>query len=94
MLIIFTYILNQCCRGDSIERCCGAVGERQADLDGGYLAAIKICKIGGVMCKIDEILEGMEKTHKAGTRYPIPYELATPEFFVKQKKQLEKLKNN
>ena len=43
---------------------------------------------------VDEIIEGMEKTHKAGTRYPIPYELATPEFFVKQKKQLEKLKNN
>jgi len=36
----------------------------------------------------------MEKTHKGGTRYPIPYELATPEFFVKQKKQFEKLKKD
>ena len=41
---------------------------------------------------IDSIIEGMEKTHKAGTRYPIPYELATPEFFVKLKKQLDKAK--
>jgi len=36
--------------------------------------------------QVDEIIEGMEKTHKAGTRYPIPYELATPEFFAKLKK--------
>ena len=41
---------------------------------------------------IDSIVEGMEKTHKAGTRYPIPYELATPEFFLKLKKQLDKAK--
>jgi uncharacterized protein (DUF169 family) len=39
---------------------------------------------------IDEIVEGMEKTHKAGTRYPIPYQLSTPKFFVKLKKQLDK----
>ena len=39
---------------------------------------------------INSIIEGMEKTHKAGTRYPIPYELATPEFFLKLKKQLDK----
>jgi len=41
---------------------------------------------------IDEILEGMEKTHRAGTRYPIPYQMSPPEFFVKLKKQLEKAK--
>lgn len=39
---------------------------------------------------IDEIIEGMEKTHKAGTRYPIPYQISTPEFFIKLKKQLDK----
>ena len=43
---------------------------------------------------IDEIIEGMEKTHKAGTRYPIPYQISTPEFFVKLKKQLEKVEKN
>jgi uncharacterized protein (DUF169 family) len=43
---------------------------------------------------IDEIIEGMEKTHKAGTRYPIPFQLSTPEFFVKLKKQLDKAKKN
>lgn len=41
---------------------------------------------------ITEIIEGMEKTHKAGTRYPIPFQISTPEFFVKLKKQLEKAK--
>ena len=41
---------------------------------------------------IDEIIEGMEKTHRAGTRYPIPYQMSTPEFFVKLKKQLDKAK--
>jgi hypothetical protein len=41
---------------------------------------------------IDEIIEGMEKTHKAGTRYPIPYQLSTPEFFLKLKRQLKKVK--
>jgi uncharacterized protein (DUF169 family) len=40
----------------------------------------------------DEILEGLEKTHKAGTRYPIPYQLSTPEFFLKLNKQLKKVK--
>ena len=43
---------------------------------------------------IDEIIEGMEKTHKAGTRYPIPYQISTPEYFVKLKKQLEKVEKN
>jgi len=41
---------------------------------------------------MDSIIEGMEKTHKAGTRYPIPYELASPEFFLKLKKQMDKAK--
>jgi len=43
---------------------------------------------------VEEIIEGMEKTHKAGTRYPIPYQLSTPEFFMKLKKQLDKAKKN
>jgi hypothetical protein len=43
---------------------------------------------------IGEILDGMEKTHKAGTRYPIPYQLSTPEYFEKLKKQLDKAKKN
>lgn len=41
---------------------------------------------------LEEIIEGMEKTHKAGTRYPIPYQISTPEFFMKLKKQLDKAK--
>lgn len=43
---------------------------------------------------LDEIVHGMEETHKAGTRYPIPYQVSTPEYFVKLKKQLEKAKKN
>ena len=43
---------------------------------------------------IDEIIKGMEETHKAGTRYPIPYQISTPEYFVKLKKQLSKVKKN
>ncbi|MFW9785835.1 MAG: DUF169 domain-containing protein [Candidatus Heimdallarchaeota archaeon] len=43
---------------------------------------------------IEDVIEGMEKTHKAGTRYPIPYQLSTPEFFEKLKKQLERTKKN
>lgn len=43
---------------------------------------------------INEIIDGMEKTHKAGTRYPIPYNISTPDFFVKLKKQLDKAKKN
>lgn len=43
---------------------------------------------------LNEIIEGMEKTHKAGTRYPIPFQLSTPEFFIKLKKQLDKIKKN
>jgi len=40
---------------------------------------------------INEIIDGMEKTHKAGTRYPIPYQISTPKFFLKLKKQLDKM---
>jgi uncharacterized protein (DUF169 family) len=43
---------------------------------------------------VDEVIEGMMETHKAGTRYPIPYQISTPEFFLKMKKQLEKVKKN
>ncbi|MFW9999990.1 MAG: DUF169 domain-containing protein [Candidatus Hodarchaeota archaeon] len=43
---------------------------------------------------IDEIIVGMEETHKAGTRYPIPYQISTPEYFVKLKKELDKVKKN
>jgi uncharacterized protein (DUF169 family) len=43
---------------------------------------------------IHEIIEGMEMTHKAGTRYPISYQLSTPKFFEKLKKQLDKVKKN
>ena len=43
---------------------------------------------------VEEIVEGMEKTHIAGTRYPIPYQISTPEFFMKLKKQLDKAKKN
>ncbi len=42
--------------------------------------------------QIEEIIVGLEKTHNAGTRYPIPYQMCTPEFFVKLKKQLDKAK--
>ena len=40
---------------------------------------------------IDEIIKGMEETHKAGTRYPIPFQLSTPEFFLKLKKRLKRV---
>ncbi|MFX0071178.1 MAG: DUF169 domain-containing protein [Candidatus Hermodarchaeota archaeon] len=43
---------------------------------------------------INDIIDGMEKTHKAGTRYPIPFQLSTPKFFVKLKKQLDKAKKD
>jgi len=43
---------------------------------------------------INEIIEGMEKTHKAGTRYPIPYQMSTPKFFLKLKRQLDKVKKD
>jgi len=34
----------------------------------------------------------VQQTHKAGTRYPIPYQISTPEFFETLKKELEKVK--
>jgi uncharacterized protein (DUF169 family) len=40
----------------------------------------------------DEIIEGIEKTHKAGTRIPIQPQISPPDFFVKMKKQLDKVK--
>jgi uncharacterized protein (DUF169 family) len=40
---------------------------------------------------IDEIIKGMAETHKAGTRYPIPFQLSTPEFFLKLKKRLKRV---
>jgi uncharacterized protein (DUF169 family) len=43
---------------------------------------------------LDEILEGMEKTHEGGTRYPIPYQISTPKFFMNLKKQLDKVKKD
>ena len=43
---------------------------------------------------IDEIMEGIEKTHKAGTRYPIPYQLSTPKYFLKLKKQLDQARKD
>ena len=43
---------------------------------------------------IEEIVLGMEKTHQAGTRYPIPFQISTPVFFKKLKKQLEKIKKD
>ncbi len=43
---------------------------------------------------IEEIIKGMEETHKAGTRYPIPYQISEPEFFIELKKQLEKVKKD
>lgn len=41
---------------------------------------------------MDEVIEGIEKTHKSGTRYPIPYQISSPEFFLKLKKQLDRVK--
>ena len=42
----------------------------------------------------DDIIEGIEKTHKAGTRIPIQPQISSPEFFVKMKRQLDKAKKN
>ncbi len=44
--------------------------------------------------KLDSILEGLEKTHAAGTRYPIPYQLCTPEYFLTLEKQLKKVRKS
>ena len=39
----------------------------------------------------DEIIEGIEQTHKAGTRIPIQHQISPPDFFIKMKKQLDKV---
>ena len=54
-------------------------------MDSDLIASIPL----GIM---NEIIEGIEKTHKAGTRYPIPYQISSPEFFLKLKKQLDRVK--
>jgi len=41
---------------------------------------------------VDEVIEDIEKTHKVGTRYSIPYQISSPEFFLKLKKQLDGIK--
>jgi uncharacterized protein (DUF169 family) len=56
-------------------------------MDSDLIASIPL----GIM---NEIIEGIEKTHKAGTRYPIPYQISSPEFFLKLKKQMDRIKNS
>jgi uncharacterized protein (DUF169 family) len=56
-------------------------------MDSDLIASIPL----GIM---NEIIEGMEKTHKAGTRYPVPYQISAPKFFLKLKKQLDKVKKD
>lgn len=60
------------------------LGDRRFGLamDGDLVASIPL----GI---IDSVIEGLEGTHKAGSRYPIPYEICTPEFFVKMRPQIE-----
>ncbi len=41
---------------------------------------------------VDSVIEGLEGTHKGGSRYPIPYQICTPEFFLKMKDQIEAAK--
>ncbi len=41
---------------------------------------------------IDSILEGIEETHKTGSRIPIPYEICTPEIFLKMQGHLAEIK--
>jgi uncharacterized protein (DUF169 family) len=42
--------------------------------------------------KVENMLAGLEGTHRGGSRYPIPYEIAPPEFFLKMKDQLDAAK--
>jgi uncharacterized protein (DUF169 family) len=65
------------------------LGDRRFGMatDSDLIASIPL----GIM---NEIIEGIEKTHKAGTRYPIPYQISSPEFFLKLKKQMDKIKKN
>ena len=41
---------------------------------------------------IDSVLEGLEGTHKSGSRYPTPFEISTPEFFLQMSTYLEDTK--
>jgi uncharacterized protein (DUF169 family) len=63
------------------------LGDRRFGLakDTDLIASIPMGNIG-------KVLEGLERTHKAGTRYPIPYQMCTPEFFIKLEKQLDKVR--
>ncbi|MHA2400614.1 MAG: DUF169 domain-containing protein [Promethearchaeota archaeon] len=65
------------------------LGDRRFGMatDSDLIASIPL----GIM---NEIIEGIEKTHKAGTRYPIPYQISSPEFFLKLKKQMDRIKKN
>ncbi|MFX1514871.1 MAG: DUF169 domain-containing protein [Promethearchaeota archaeon] len=44
------------------------------------------------MGEIDSVKEGLEGTHKFGSRIPIPQELCTPEFFVQIQDYIEEAK--
>ncbi|MHA1884128.1 MAG: hypothetical protein ACW96S_03685, partial [Promethearchaeota archaeon] len=65
------------------------LGDRRFGMatDSDLIASIPL----GIM---NEIIEGIEKTHKAGTGYPIPYQISSPEFFLKLKKQMDRIKKN
>lgn len=41
---------------------------------------------------IESVIEGLEGTHKAGSRIPIPYEICTPEIFLKMSEYIEEAK--
>jgi uncharacterized protein (DUF169 family) len=42
--------------------------------------------------EVESVIEGLEGTHKAGSRIPVPQELCTPEFFVQIHDYLEEAK--
>ncbi len=42
--------------------------------------------------EIDSVKEGLEGTHKAGSRIPVPQELCTPEFFIQIQDHIEEAK--
>ena len=41
---------------------------------------------------IDSVMEGLEGTHRGGSRYPIPFQICTPEFFLEQKQLIDEAK--
>ncbi|MFX0204794.1 MAG: DUF169 domain-containing protein [Candidatus Hodarchaeota archaeon] len=41
---------------------------------------------------IDSIVEGLAGTHKGGSRYPIPFEICTPEAFIQMSEHIEEAK--